>query len=166
MMLSGPAAAQEGFRPDGDPDLGKSVWTRRAPCAECHGIFADGVMEIAQQPQGANLRTGNLPPEEMFAVIKCGRPATLMPYFYRNAWEPPRSCFGMTRADVDDMLPERGDPLMPDRLINALVAFIFRDFVGAGLVTFEYCRDFLGEQATRCEGYPHEAELPPSRGDN
>lgn len=157
MMFTGPAAAQEGYSPDGVPDLGKTTWMGASPCAECHGIFADGVMEIAQQPQGADLRTGTLSPEEMFAVIKCGRPATLMPYFFRNAWEPPRSCFGMTRRDVGDMLPDRGDRLMPDRLINALVAFIFRDIVGAGPVTFEYCREFLGREASRCEGYPREA---------
>ena len=64
--------AQEGYSPDGVPDLGKTTWMVASPCAECHGIFADGVMEIAQQPQGADLRTGTLSPEEMFAVIKCG----------------------------------------------------------------------------------------------
>ena len=74
MMLAGPAAAQEGYSPNGLPDLGKRTWMQASPCAECHGIFADGVMEIAQQPQGANLRIENLSPEDMFAVIKCGRP--------------------------------------------------------------------------------------------
>ncbi len=159
LMLAEPAAAQEGYSPNGDPDLGKRTWMQASPCAECHGIFADGVMEIAQQPQGANLRTTDLSPAEMFAVIKCGRPASLMPYFYRNAWKAPRSCFCMTEDDVGGDLPDRGDRLMPDRLINALVAFIFRDLVGAGPVTFEHCRDFLGPQATRCEGYPRKADL-------
>ena len=153
------AAAQEGYAANGDPDLGRSVWLSRSSCAECHGVFADGDQEVDQQPRGADLRTTILSPQDMFAVIKCGRPGTQMPYFFRNAWRAPRTCFGMTEEDVGDLIPDAGDGLLPDRLINALVAFIFRDLVGAGPVTFEHCRDLLGEAAGRCAAYPRAADL-------
>ena len=157
--LSTPALAQEGYAANGDADFGKSVWLSRSSCPECHGLFADGDQEVDQQPRGADLRVTTLTPLDMFGVIKCGRPGTQMPYFFRNAWRAPRTCFGMTEEDVGDLIPDAGAAMLPDRLINALVAFIYRDFVGAGPVTFEHCREMLGETASRCPSYPLAADL-------
>ena len=87
-------------------------------------------------------------------MIKCGRPATQMPFYSRNVWEPPRTCFGMTKAEVGNMIPDPGGAMLPDRLINALVAFIFSEFVGSGPLNIEQCQRLLGEDAGRCAFYP------------
>jgi hypothetical protein len=61
------------------------------------------------------------------------------------------------------MAPVLENPI-GDRTINGLVAFIFRDFVGQGPVTREYCFQIVGEGETRCEAYPTEAEVAAGAG--
>ena len=149
---SGPAIAQ-----DGDPELGARVWRELSNCGDCHGWAGDGDADIAQQ-SGPSLRESLITPEFAFETIRCGRPGTPMPSFRRNTWSEIIPCYGMTRPLDPPMQPNNSDNPLSDRFIQALVAFIFQDFIGAGEVTREYCVSVFGEDSARCPGYPTEAE--------
>lgn len=154
-----PASAQIG-----DPELGERVWREISNCADCHGWAGDGVPDIPQE-QGADLRESLLTPEFAFEVIRCGRPGTAMPAFRRNTWSEIIPCYGMTEPMAPGMQPERSESPLSDRFIEALVAFVFQDFVGQGPVTHEYCVGVFGDDSLRCNRYPAAAEVGVDAGD-
>lgn len=142
----------------GDPGLGERVWRELSTCAECHGWAGDGVPDIPQR-QGANLRESLLTPEMVFEVIRCGRPGTAMPSFRRNTWSEIIPCYGMIAPMGGALQPVRSDSPLSDRFTEALVAFVFQDFIGQGPVSREYCEDVFSAGNPRCAPYPTEAEL-------
>ena len=144
-----PAVAQ-----GGDPAIGKLVWINKANCKDCHGWGGHGVPDVPQEPNGANLRRTELTGEQLAEVVRCGRPASSMPYFLSNAWREGRTdCYGMSRADVGQDLPLRSPVTLAQREIDAIVAFILAEFVGKDQPTYEECIEFWGP-TTRCDEYP------------
>ena len=139
---------------DGDPVLGKKIWLTGVTCKYCHGSLGQGVQDDPQMPQGYNLRATSLSPDQMREVVRCGRPGGLMPYFQRNAWTERAPCYGMTAAEVGDLIPDKADKMLSDRSLDAIIAVIFEEFVGKTEITREICVDFVGEGATRCKQYP------------
>ena len=137
---------------DGDPVLGKRLWLTTANCKDCHGTLANGIQDIAQEPQGYNLRETILTPEEMRDTVRCGRIGGLMPFFQRNSWTDRGPCYGMVAADISADMPDQADRMLPDRSLDALIAFIFEEFVGKTL-TLESCVGLLGEGNTRCNAF-------------
>ena len=138
----------------GDPAAGLQVWKSGANCRECHGWAANGQQELPQQPQGANLRLTTLTQEQMVEVVRCGRPATEMPYFGGNAtWGANGKCYGMTRAEAGPMMPVKADGSLSDRQIANIVAYIFASLVGKGPVTQVECDAFFGPGQAKCAGY-------------
>ncbi len=109
--------------------LGKQLWGSKAPCRDCHGSTGNGVPDVPQEPEGANLHTTPLTREQLAEVIRCGRPGTGMPSFDRNAYTDDR-CYGMTAADLGDQQPPPGTPPLSDREVNAIVEYIVATFVG------------------------------------
>lgn len=82
-----------------------------------------------------------------------------MPSFLRNAWTERNPCYGQTAPLAGGLQPEEAENALSDRWIQAVVAFIFRDFIGQGPVTKEYCQSVFSEDNPRCDGYPSEADL-------
>lgn len=151
--VANPAAAQQASA--ADIALGKSVWMSSAPCKDCHGWGAHGVADVPQEPTGFNLRKTILTPEQMSEVIRCGRPQSEMPYFLSASWRADtNTCYGMTRAQVGAAVPTASPSTLSQRQIDALVAYIFADFVGKPQPTFEECQATLGAASTRCGQYP------------
>lgn len=130
-----PAAAQDAPTPQ-MLALGKQLWTTKASCRNCHGSQANGIPDIPQEPEGANLHTTNLDQAQFAEVVKCGRPGSEMPHFDRLAYTDTR-CYGATAADLGDSLPLAGSPTLSDREVNAIVAFVFDSFVGKPVSNFE-----------------------------
>lgn len=155
-MLAIPGAGTANAQ-NGDPELGKRLWLTTANCKDCHGSLANGAPDIAQEPQGYNLRETILTPEEMRDVVRCGRIGGLMPYFQRNSWTDRGPCYGMVAADIGDAIPDRAERMLPDRSLDAIIAFIFAEFVGNTLITFEACNELLGEGNSRCTQFPRAA---------
>lgn len=156
-MFGGSAFAQ-------DADAGAELW-RTSQCQQCHGWAADGIGVNAQM-EGPSLRDTFLLPNMVADVIKCGRPGTAMPTFRNNAWTPIIPCYGRTEPMEGNMQPAPGERMYSDRAIDNIVAFLFRDIVGAGPVTNEYCIAFLGAESARCAGYPTEAEIAADAADH
>jgi cytochrome c553 len=109
--------------------LGEQLWNETASCRNCHGTKANGVADVPQEPNGANLHLTQLDPDQLAEVIKCGRPGTAMPYFAAGSYTD-RKCYDMTAADAGGTIPTAGQPQLAERQINGLVAFIFSRFVG------------------------------------
>jgi hypothetical protein len=141
--LAGSAAAQ-------DVNFGKSIWLTQANCAECHGWMGDGVQEIPQMPQGANLRQTTLTLEQLSEVIMCGRPGTPMPHYDPRAYTDAR-CFGMTAAQIGPMVPPPAGYTFIKRHGDSLAAFILSEFAGKGPPTRAACVALLGNENPRCE---------------
>ncbi|MCW5697016.1 MAG: cytochrome c [Bauldia sp.] len=132
-------------------DLGFRVWKEKVTCGQCHGWSGNGTPDDPRAPIGLSLRTTQLTPEQVYEVIKCGRPATQMPAFDQRAYEDDR-CYGVTAAELGNATPpKRGVYLIP-REINALVAYIFTHQVGrSNDFTDEDCRAYFGQTATICD---------------
>ena len=78
-------------------EFGKEIFKSKAVCQYCHKWDASG-----DQGYGGNalsLRATQLTPEQMTEVVKCGRPATGMPYHDRFAYTDKR-CYGYTREQM------------------------------------------------------------------
>ena len=140
---------------DADPVAGRQLWMTKASCKNCHGWGGHGVPDVPQEPQGLSFRKTSLTPQQFAEVVRCGRPGTDMPYFLSAGWSATaKNCYGMSRGDIGDQIPARATALLPDREIAAIVAFIFKDFVGKPLPTLEECQEFFGAATTRCNEYP------------
>lgn len=149
------AQAQAPAQVQGDAVLGKQIWLSGAPCRNCHGWSANGVQDGPQEPVGANLRKTELTPDQMAEIVRCGKLQSEMPYFLGQSWQgDSKTCYGIARAEAGAALPPRTDTTLSQRQIDAVVAFIFAQFVGKGDPTFEECTDLLGANSSRCAQFP------------
>src|SRR5712664_2682528 len=83
-------------------EFGKEIFKSKAVCQYCHKWDASG-----DQGYGGNalsLRATHLTPEQLTEVVKCGRPATGMPYHDRFAYTDKR-CYGHTRDEMGKDMP-------------------------------------------------------------
>ncbi len=144
-LVPGAASAQ-------DAKLGKEIWIGKAPCRNCHGWSGNGQPDDPQAPQGLSLRATSLTGAQIVEVILCGRPASEMPYFDRNAYTDKR-CYGLTQADLAGVTIGQASVTLTAREANALGAFIVEEMKGKGPPTFEECQGFWGGNAGRCNEY-------------
>lgn len=138
-----------------DANFGKGVWLTEANCADCHGWLGDGNNEDPRSPRGANLRKTSMTAEQLSETIMCGRPGTAMPYFDLRAYaDDAHKCYGMTKAQVGDQMPQPGLAQLTKRHADGLAAFIMRDFAGKGDATKSACEALLGAGNARCATLP------------
>lgn len=129
--------------------LGKTLWTERFPCRNCHGGMADGVGDIPQE-EGPSLRTATYLDEAALAeLIRCGRPGTGMPHFDAKGYEDGK-CFGL--AADDPSVPPHGTPNATARSVNGLVAFIMANFIGKE-ATKAQCVEIWSETNPLCDRF-------------
>ncbi|MCW5697994.1 MAG: hypothetical protein KIS96_14835 [Bauldia sp.] len=139
--------------------IGEDLWRQASRCWDCHGNMGNGMNEDPRSPKGADFRRTMLTWEQIAEVIKCGRPGTPMPYFFRNAYEGANPCYGVTIADLGAAAPPAGAPQYNQRQIDALAQFIHYEYVGRGPATQEECREFFGDSASSCNRWPTRAEV-------
>ncbi len=129
-------------------EFGKEIFKSKAVCQYCHKWDASG-----DQGYGGNalsLRVTQLTPEQMTEVVKCGRPATGMPYHDRFAYTDKR-CYGYTREQMDKDMPPAGNDFLSNREVDAVVKYLFAKDVGRGPATYQDCVDFWGSDTKQCE---------------
>jgi cytochrome c5 len=129
-------------------EFGKEIFKSKAVCQYCHKWDASG-----DQGYGGNalsLRSTQLTPEQMTEVVKCGRPATGMPYHDRFAYTDKR-CYGYTREQMDKDMPPAGNDFLSNREVDAVVKYLFAKDVGRGPATYQDCIDFWGTETKQCE---------------
>ena len=83
-------------------------------------------------------------------VVKCGRPATGMPYHDRFAYTDKR-CYGYTREQMGNDMPPAGNDFLSNREVDAVVKYLFAKDVGKGPATYQDCVDFWGSDTKQCD---------------
>ena len=146
---SGPARAQATLSPEEARVLeyGKEIYKVKANCQFCHKWDASG--DTGYGGVALSLRKTRLNPEQLYEVVKCGRPGTGMPFHDQYAYTDKR-CYGLSREDLGKNTPLLGESLLP-REIDAVVKYLFAKAVGRDESTYEDCVDFWGKETRQCE---------------
>ena len=129
-------------------EFGKEIFKSKAVCQYCHKWDASG-----DQGYGGNalsLRVTQLTPDQLTEVVKCGRPATGMPYHDRFAYTDKR-CYGYTREEMGKDMPPAGNDFLSNREVEAVVKYLFAKDVGKGPATYDDCVDFWGKDTKQCD---------------
>ena len=130
-----------------DLGLGREVY-EKANCIGCHKWHGGGGGGYG----GAafSLRETALERVDLIEVIRCGRPATRMPYHDRNAFGSAECYGGMTKADLGaDFPPKAAVFLRPDEL-EAVADYVIAQQQGRGAPTYDDCIAFWGEGNREC----------------
>ena len=128
-------------------EFGKEIYKIKANCQFCHKWDASG--DTGYGGVALSLRKTKLNPEQLYEVVKCGRPGTGMPFHDQYAYTDKR-CYGLSREDLGKNTPLLGESLLP-REIDAVVKYLFAKAVGRGESTYEDCVDFWGKDTRQCE---------------
>ncbi|HEX6113865.1 MAG TPA: c-type cytochrome [Geminicoccaceae bacterium] len=140
-MSIGPASAQA-------PDLGRRVY-EKANCVGCHKWHGGGGGGYGGA--ALSLRETALERAELIEVIRCGRPATRMPYHDRSAYDGTACYGGMTKADLGADFPPKAATFLREQEIEAVTAYVIEHLQGQGEPTYEDCVAFWGEGNRECE---------------
>jgi mono/diheme cytochrome c family protein len=137
----GPAHAQA-------PDLGRRVY-EKANCVGCHKWHGGGGGGYGGA--ALSLRETALGRAELIEVIRCGRPATRMPYHDRKAYDGAACYGGMTKADLGADFPPKAASFLRDQEIEAVADYVIENLQGEGEPGYEDCVAFWGGDSRECE---------------
>lgn len=134
-----------------EPNLeeGKNVY-KDANCIGCHKWHGGGGGGYGGA--ALSLRETALEKELLIEVIRCGRPATRMPFHIRGAYKAIDCYDGTTKAELGNDFPPKAAKLLRDEQIEAVTDYLLAALKGKGEATFEQCIDFWGEDAKQCAG--------------
>ena len=142
VMTLGPALAQS----PADPGRGVHEKANCVGCHKWHGGGGGGYGGAA-----LSLREMALDRDLLLEVIRCGRPATRMPYHDRDAYEAVDCYGGTTRADLGADFPPKAATFLRAEEIEAVADYVITQIQGKGEPTYEDCIAFWGEGNRECE---------------
>ena len=87
---------------------------------------------------------------DLIEVIRCGRPATRMPYHDRNAYKTVACYGGMTKADLGADFPPKAAIFLRAEEVEAVVDYIQTQIQGKGAPTYDDCVAFWGPDSHEC----------------
>jgi mono/diheme cytochrome c family protein len=131
-----------------DLDLGRRVY-EKANCVGCHKWHGGGGGGYGGA--ALSLRETALDHDGLVEVIRCGRPATRMPYHDRHAYQTTDCYGGMTKADLGQDFPAQAAVFLRDQEILAVVAYVQSQLQGKGEPTKADCIAFWGEGERQCQ---------------
>ncbi len=147
-----PAAAEAAPLDQARLMAGLQVW-KDGGCRGCHGWQANGERE-GPSPQGPSLRTTILAEADIHMTVKCGRPGTDMPYFWREAYRRGNTdCYGVTAADLGDQVPIKASKRFTDDDIADVAYYLANYIKGRGEMTLEECEMYWGANNARCASF-------------
>jgi mono/diheme cytochrome c family protein len=141
IMPANPATAQ-------DLELGKQVY-EKANCVGCHKWHGGGGGGYGGA--ALSLRETQLDRDLLLEVVRCGRPATAMPYHDRDAYQETDCYGGTTKADLGTDFPPKAATFLRTEEIEAVVVYLATRLQGQGAPTKEDCMAYWGEDARQCE---------------
>lgn len=141
VLAAGPVRAEQ------DIEAGKTIY-RDANCVGCHKWHGGGGGGYGGA--ALSLRDTSLDRELLIEVIRCGRPATRMPYHVRGAYKSVDCYSGVTEADLGGDFPPKAAKLLRDRQVEAVADYLLAELLGKGEATYQECVDFWGEGSRQC----------------
>lgn len=126
---------------------------KSANCMGCHKWHGQGGGGYGGR--AFSLRKSPMNEAGLALIIKCGRPATGMPYHGRKAYatEEDTGCYGQPRASLGKNMPSRARKLLSDRQIDAVVHYVVNRLQGRGAPTYEECEQFWGKGKRQCDEF-------------
>jgi len=145
VLLTG--LSMSGARAQAQSELGRAVY-EKANCVGCHKWHGGGGGGYG----GAALSLRETPLEhaDLVEVIRCGRPATRMPYHDRDAYGSAECYGGMTKADLGADVPPKAATFLRAEEIAAVADYVIARQQGRGAPTYEDCVAFWGEGNREC----------------
>lgn len=134
---------------EADLEAGKTVY-KDANCIGCHKWHGGGGGGYGGA--ALSLRETALDRDLLIEVIKCGRPATRMPFHARGAYKSVDCYDGSTKDDFGEDFPPKAAKLLRDEQIEAVADYLLVRLQGHGEATFEQCVEFWGESSKQCAG--------------
>jgi mono/diheme cytochrome c family protein len=128
-------------------DLGRQVY-EKANCVGCHKWHGGGG---GYGGAALSLRETPLERADLVEVIRCGRPATRMPYHDRNAYNGAECYGGMTRADLGADFPPKAATFLRAEEIEAVADYVITQQQGKGEPAYDDCVAFWGEGNRECD---------------
>ena len=124
---------------------GLSVY-KKGNCMGCHSWHGKG-----GHGAGVSLRKSKLTFDELVEIIKCGKPGSGMPYFYKKSYLEDK-CYDTFIADYtdDNYKPISSKKFLNDRQIFAVANFI-KDSLQEKTLDKTYCEDFFKKGSKVCE---------------
>ena len=127
---------------------GKDIFKTKATCQFCHKW--DGSGDQGYGGNALSLRATKLTSAQIAETVKCGRPATGMPFHDEFAYADKR-CYNITRAELGNDVPPQPNAFLNSDEIDAVVKYLFARVVGRGPSTYEECVEFWGAETRQCE---------------
>lgn len=152
-FLVGGYSLAAGAASEAEMSRAKYLYLEKARCAYCHGWAGDGRGHPRSPGNAPSLRTMELDRESVMEVIKCGRPATAMPYHDRHGYRNKECYGGLTEKELGNDMPRLGAKPLQQKEIEIITDFIEEKLQGRGRITFEECEYLLGDGAGRCEKF-------------
>ncbi len=136
-----------------DVDGGQRLY-KRAECALCHGWAGDGGEgRIADRVAVTNIRESTMTRDQIFFMIRCGKPYAEMPFYERLSYTDER-CNGFRAVDLPGAVPPLGNFWLTRDETDKVTDFILGRMVGRGVPNFQDCEDYWGIGDARCAKYP------------
>lgn len=142
-LLLAPGAAKAA-----DPARGLQVY-KEANCVGCHKWHGGGGGGYGGA--ALSLRETGLDRAGLIEVVRCGRPATRMPYHDRSAYRTVDCYGGTTRSDLGEEFPPTPEDYLREEEIEAVADYVIAEVQGKGEPTYEDCIAFWGEGEKQCE---------------
>jgi mono/diheme cytochrome c family protein len=128
-------------------DPGRRVY-EKANCVGCHKWHGGGGGGYGGA--ALSLRETTLERVDLIEVIRCGRPATRMPYHDRNAYQGAECYGGMTKADLGADFPPKAAIFLRAEEIEAVADYVQTQLQGKGAPTHDDCVAFWGPDSHEC----------------
>jgi mono/diheme cytochrome c family protein len=156
-MEGGVALGQSNMGGHQPKDEGQRLY-EKANCVGCHKWHGGGGGGYGGP--ALSLRDTQLEREQIIEVVRCGRPATGMPYHDRDAYRAHECYGGLTVEALGKDMPNEAANFLRPQDIEKVVDYVLQHIKGKGPPSYQDCVDFFGAGARACDVY-----RPKSGGD-
>jgi mono/diheme cytochrome c family protein len=146
-LLAGLSVASNPARAQAPSDLGRRVY-EKANCVGCHKWHGGGGGGYGGA--ALSLRETALERADLIEVIRCGRPATRMPYHDRDAYKTVACYGGMTKSDLGADFPPKAAVFLRAEEVEAVADYVQNQLQGKGAPTKADCAAFWGPDSHEC----------------
>jgi mono/diheme cytochrome c family protein len=133
-------------------EAGQAIF-KRANCVGCHKWHGDGGGGYGGA--ALSLRKTDLDKQQIMETVRCGRPGTGMPYFFRDSYpsDGAPQCYNLTGKDLESMHVAQATIFLRPEEIAAVAEYVISSIKGKGEPNLADCTAFFGEDSKACDVY-------------